>query len=72
MSLRSTIIMFHFSIFRSTLIGALSHGIAIPPEQCNPAQKKPDVYARINEEITDWIRDKTRDAKPKKSDCNDI
>ena len=43
-----------------------------PETLCDPAHKLPDVYARINEEITDWIRDKTRDAKPKKSDCNDI
>ena len=37
---------------------------------CDPASKIVDIYARITEEVVDWIRKKTDGAK--KSNCDDI
>ena len=60
-------------ICRSTLIGVLSYGYNIEPDKlCNPADKVFDVYARITEEVVKWIRDNTKGAKIKKSNCDDI
>ena len=56
-------------VFRSTLIGTLSHGLTAA---CNPEDKYPDYYVRLNGEVTNWIREKTLDSKPKTSNCNDI
>ena len=57
-------------IFRSTLIAVSSWGLSnndsIP---CNPADKIPNIYARITAEVVEWISKNTDGAK--KSNCDD-
>ena len=50
-------------------------GYWLDPESkktCNPADKMIDKYARITDEIVEWIRENTKGAKIKKSNCDDI
>ena len=61
--------------FRSTLIGVTQGGFWLDPESkktCNPADEMIDKYARITDEIMEWIREITKGAKIKKSNCDDI
>ena len=67
----------YFHIFRSTLIGVLSysHGAAAPFDAkkiCDPKTETVEIYARITEEIVEWIRKKTERDGAKKSNCADI
>ena len=53
----------------------LHGGFWLDPENkktCNPKDKTIDIYARITDEIVEWIREITKGAKIKKSNCDDI